>query len=197
MFQAYRALISTTFILLGSPGPAPLALAATGAGFGVRAGLPFLAGILCGLAVAITGVTFGLAALFNAFPGIKLICQLIGAAYVCYIAYKVANAPVATAQSAASAPSFRDGFILNLINPKVYVVFVAIYAQFLLPYENTFWAHMITGITCFLVAVVVDYLWLGLGGSLKRVFSHPSWTRIIRLLFAFMMIVAVAMTFFI
>lgn len=57
MLESIVSLIAATGLLLGSPGPAPLALAATGATFGIRRGAPFLAGILLGLSVAIIGAS--------------------------------------------------------------------------------------------------------------------------------------------
>lgn len=196
LLESFIVLITTTVLLLGSPGPAPLALAATGATFGVKRGFPFLAGILSGLSVAIIGATAGLAALFSQFPNFRIVCQLIGAAYILYIAYKIASAPVVTVQGSQAAPSFRDGFILNLLNPKAYAAFLAIFSQFLLPFTDTHIAYVVTGITCFVVATVVDILWLMFGGALKPVFSKPKQARAIRILFAILMVVAVVHVLF-
>jgi len=46
MTESVLALIIATSVLLGSPGPAPLALAATSATFGIKNSLPFYFGIL-------------------------------------------------------------------------------------------------------------------------------------------------------
>ncbi|WP_260865169.1 LysE family translocator [Shewanella sp. KCT] len=140
MLESLVSLIAATGLLLGSPGPAPLALAATGATFGIRRGAPFLAGILLGLSVAIIGASAGLAALFSNFPDLRLTFQLLGGAYIAFIAYKIASAPCTQLDNAQQAPSFKDGFILNLLNPKAYAAFLAIFSQFLLPLETRPWA---------------------------------------------------------
>lgn len=85
MLESLISLVVATALLLGSPGPAPLALAATGATYGVKKGAPFLVGILSGLAVAIVGATVGIAALFNAFPSVKVTVQVMGALYIIYV----------------------------------------------------------------------------------------------------------------
>jgi len=66
MLEALFSLVSVSFLLLGSPGPAPIALAASGATFGVRESVPFLTGILAGLLVAIftAAVGLGMSSLF-------------------------------------------------------------------------------------------------------------------------------------
>lgn len=187
--EAYISLISATALLLGSPGPAPLALAATGATYGVKRGVPFLFGILVGLSFAIVGATAGLATLFLSFPELKLVCQIIGASYIAYIALKIATAPIISSITSPSAPRFKDGFILNLLNPKAYAAFLAIFSQFLLADSVT--GYVLTGITCLLVATVVDAIWLGFGGILRPVFSEPKQARVIRVVFALLMLIAV------
>ncbi|GGD77888.1 LysE family translocator [Lacimicrobium alkaliphilum] len=191
MLEPLLSLVIATGLLLGSPGPAPLALAATGAIYGVKRGTPFLLGILSGLSFAIIGATAGLAALFASFPNIKTTFQLLGAVYIAYLACKIASAPVVASNAFQSAPGFKDGFILNLLNPKAYAAFLAIFSQFLLPFEDSAVGYIITGITCLLVATVVDALWLCLGGILKPVFSHPIQARVIRIAFALLMLGAV------
>lgn len=116
--ESLFSLIIATALLLGSPGPATLALAATGATFGIKTGSRFLAGILIGLCIVILGAGLGLSALFTAFPSVRLSMQVIGGLYILYIAYKIATAPLLNAHEArqSNAPTLLDGFILNLLN---------------------------------------------------------------------------------
>lgn len=194
--EALITLITTTALLLGSPGPAPLALAATSAAFGTKEGIPFLLGILSGLAVAIFCASIGLATLFVTFPTMKLICQIVGTGYILFVAYKIATAPTNITETAVSPPSFKDGFILNLLNPKAYAAFLAIFSQFLLPLASTNLSYLATGVICLLVAALVDMLWLFFGGLLRPIFAEPKQARIIRILFALLMIIAVAFALF-
>ncbi|MBM7071586.1 LysE family translocator [Shewanella sp. 202IG2-18] len=131
MLEAWVSLVFTALMLLGSPGPACLALAAVGATSGVKKGIPFLLGILSGLSIVITLTAFGLAALFEHYPYAKLICESIGALYILYLAYKMASAPALSNDNDIDAPVFKEGFILNLLNPKIYASFLAVFAQFL------------------------------------------------------------------
>ncbi|WP_445359297.1 LysE family translocator [Microbulbifer sp. ANSA005] len=197
MLEALFSLIAATALLLGSPGPAPLALAASGATFGVRKSGSFLIGILLGLSVAIVGATAGIAALLAAWPEARLAVQLCGALYIGYIAIKIATAPVLEQGASAEAqpPSLLDGFIFNLLNPKAYAAFLAIFSQFLLPIEESGLSYLATGLVCLLVATAVDFIWLCLGGSLRPVFHKPRQARIIRVCFAVLMVAAVLAVF--
>jgi threonine/homoserine/homoserine lactone efflux protein len=190
VFESLVSLVGATTLLLGSPGPATLALAATGASYGVKRGTPFLIGILTGLAAAIIGAAAGLAALFTAFPASKLSLQIAGSAYIIYLAIKVASAPVFTEndQAMGSAPLFRDGFIINLLNPKAYAAFLAIFSQFLLPFPGTLAAYASTGFVCILVGTVVDVIWLCFGSMLSPLFRKPAHARVLRITFALLMV---------
>jgi len=196
LIESFLSLITATALLLGSPGPAPLALAATGATYGVKKGVPFLLGILLGLSCAIVGATAGLSVLFTSFPAVRVACQFIGAAYILFIAFKIATAPIVTNDASTSAPKFKDGFILNLLNPKAYAAFLAIFSQFLLPFSQPSIGYIVTGITCLLVATVVDVIWLGFGAMLRPIFSHPKQARTIRIIFALLMVGAVIFALF-
>jgi len=196
MVDALITLISVVALLLGSPGPAPLALAAVGASFGVKKGIPFLLGILSGLTVVIIGATLGLSALFSLYPSARTVVQIIGGLYILYVAIKVATAPVVSTEGAhTTTPSFIDGFIFNLLNPKAYAAFLSIFSQFLLPIENQFSAFLFTSVTCILVAAFVDSIWLMLGGAIKPVFKKPLQARLLRIVFAVLMVMAVGWTF--
>ena len=88
-------------------------------------------GLLARLRIAIFCAMVGLASVFSELP---LGFQVFGALYICYLEWKIATAPVLDIQSArpGDSPGFRDGFILNLINPKAYAAFLSFFSQFLL-----------------------------------------------------------------
>lgn len=195
MTESLLTLISVVALLLGSPGPAPLALAGVGASFGVMRGLAFLFGILSALVVVIICAALGLSALLSVYPAAKLLVQIIGGLYILYVAYKIAVAPVVgDAASQERPPSFIDGFILNLLNPKAYAVFFAIFSQFTLPLESDSLALFVTGLVCIVIATVVDGAWLMLGGVLRPIFKAPLQARVLRISFSMLMVVAVAWT---
>lgn len=197
MTEAIISLITATALLLGSPGPATLGLAGVGATFGVRGGIHFLNGILAGLCVVILGATLGLAALFTAFPGARIVVQVVGGLYICYIAIKIATAPHIPESDATSQsrPRFIDGFMLNLLNPKAYAAFLALFSQFLLPMSSASGAFIATSAICFVVAVVVDTIWLSFGGLIRPLFKHPRQARFVRVMFAVLMVGAVIWAF--
>lgn len=179
-------------MLLGSPGPATLSLAAVGATAGVEKGLPYLAGILVGLACAMTGAIVGVAAIFVQWPQARTIVQILGALYLTYIAYRIAFAPITSGENEgeSSAPGFKDGVVLNILNPKLYAGFFVLFSQFLLPLQNTAAQYLTTAAVMFVIGIVVDSIWLGIGSTIQALFAHPRYARSVRVLFGLSIIVA-------
>ncbi len=196
MIEAIVTLTLATGVLLGSPGPATLSLAAVGATFGVRYGLPYLTGILTGLFCAMLGAVFGVAAVFTQWPQAEWIVQLLGATYLMYVAYRIATAPVLTNGDIKQhkAPGLRDGFILNLLNPKAYAAFFVLFSQFLLPLEELSAQYLATSLIVFAVAVFVDSIWLAIGSGIRSIFANPRSARVTRILFALSIVIATLWT---
>jgi len=197
VLEAITSLLIATTLLLGSPGPVPLALAASSGAFGVRQSIPFLIGVLSGLAVAISLGSAGILALFAAYPGSRLVVGILGALYICYVAFKIASAPILSAQEKRDglAPTFRDGFMLNLLNPKAYAAFVALFSKFMLPLSSDLTSAAATALVIFCVAIAVDGVWLALGKVLTPVFESANYGRPIRVGFGLMMVIAVFLAF--
>lgn len=196
MIEGIVVLAIATSVLLGSPGPATLSLAAVGATYGVSKGAPYLFGILMGLLLAMVGAVFGVAAVFDRWPAAKWIIQLLGAAYLFYVAYKIATAPalLGDEKTTHGVPRFRDGLILNLLNPKAYAAFFVLFSQFLVPIANIPTQYFLTAIVCFAIAVIVDSIWLLLGSVIRPLFSTPRSARIVRMFFAATIVVATIWT---
>ena len=192
MTEALIALSIAASVLLGSPGPATLSLAAVGATAGVAKGLPYLAGILVGLACAMAGAVVGVAAIFVQWPQAKLVVQILGAIYLAYIAYRIAFAPIIDADNdgESTTPGFKEGVVLNILNPKLYAGFFVLFSQFLLPLPNAAAQYATTAAVMFVIGIVVDSIWLGIGSTIQALFAHPRYARGVRVLFGLSIIVA-------
>jgi threonine/homoserine/homoserine lactone efflux protein len=110
---------------------------------GVRAGLAAAAGIGAGCAVHALAAAFGLAALMAASAAaFNALIKWVGAAYLLWLAAgmlrtALARGPAATSMpaTAAAPPSpwavMRQGFLTNVLNPKVALFSLALLPQFI------------------------------------------------------------------
>jgi len=197
MIESVLALVVATSLLLGSPGPAPLALAATSATFGIKNSLPFYFGILMGLCIVIIGAILGLSVILSNYPNISLLIKIFGAGYLVFIAYKIGTAPVIQegGNSNSNCPTMIDGFIFNILNPKAYAAFFAIFSQFMIILPSMSASYMLTAVISFALAVIIDFVWVLLGSTLKHYFETEKSARIIRVGFSVLILLLVLLGF--
>jgi threonine/homoserine/homoserine lactone efflux protein len=121
-----------------SPGPDTVLIVSRSASQGWRAGLVAVAGIGTGVCLHIVAAALGVSALLATSATAFTLVKLAGAAYLLYLGAKMllAKRPehgvVAQQVSAASFRNiFLQGFVTNVLNPKVALFFLAFVPQFI------------------------------------------------------------------
>lgn len=176
--------------LLASPGPATVALAASGASFGLRRSLNFYFGIVAGLVPAIALVAGGVFVALRTVPVVSSVLFVVSVAYILYLAVKIASAPPLSDTGKVASPGFPSGFILGVTNVKAYAVFAALFGGFALGISDQ-WDVLIKAAICMIVIIVFDFLWLATGSNLRHFFTNPVLSRIVNVGLAALMLVMV------
>ncbi len=118
------------FAAVATPGPGIAALVARVLGHGLVGVAPFIAGYVVGDMIWLIVAATGLAVLANAVAGLFLALKYAGAAYLLYLAWRMATGPVAAGDRAPAASrgwrAFFGSLSLTLGNPKVMVFFLSI-----------------------------------------------------------------------
>lgn len=114
-----------------TPGPNMGWLALLSASEGRRAGFAATAGIGLGLAIIAAASALGLAQLAQASPVIFNLLRYAGAAFLLWLAWEAWGeqrevSPSAFHKNGSAARHFRRGLIINLLNPKAALFFIAI-----------------------------------------------------------------------
>ena len=107
---------------VATPGPANMALMATGARFGFRASLSFVAGVALGKQLIIWPIGFGLMSLAASAPWAFEILKYASMAYIFWLAWKGANLRLSVADAGAKAPGFFAGLWVHPLNPKAWAI---------------------------------------------------------------------------
>ena len=188
-------LILAATVVMGSPGPATISVTAVAAAFGMRRSLPYLCGIIIGTIVVLLAVATGIVAMLLSVPRIAPVLIAASAAYILYLAYRIATAPPLAKQNAdAAAPSLAGGFALAVANPKAYVAIAAVFAGTTLADTPTPDALLKTAVLALMI-VVIHVAWLLAGTSFSRVFYDPVRARIANMVFAATLVVTAVIAF--
>ncbi|NDA18530.1 MAG: LysE family translocator, partial [Alphaproteobacteria bacterium] len=126
------------FLLIITPGPGVLSLAGVGAAFGWRQGIQYLAGLFIGTNIVCLAVISGLAAIVLADPIVRTILLAVSAAYLAYLAFRIAFAGAKIAFISMSTPGLMAGLTLQFINPKAYAVNTTLFSGFAFYPESLF-----------------------------------------------------------
>ncbi len=181
------------FALAGSPGPATLSLAATGAAFGARRGLGYMAGIVIGMVVVMCIIATGVTGMMLAIPGATPVVASLAGAYIVYLAYRIATAPpLAENTDQHRQPSFVGGVFLSLVNPKGYAAMAALFSGFVLVGERLHLDAALKIVILLAIIIAVDVAWLFVGAALTRLFREPGINRAINVTFAVLLVASVA-----
>lgn len=179
--------------LAGSPGPATLSLAATGAAFGARQGLVYAAGITSGMAAVIAITASGMVGVLMALPGVAPMVTVAAAGYFLYLACRIATAPpLSEASERGERPSFAAGALLSLVNPKGYAAMAALFSGFVLLRGRVAADALAKAAVLMAIIAAVNLLWLVTGAALTGCFRRPRMNRIINIFFAILLIASVA-----
>jgi threonine/homoserine/homoserine lactone efflux protein len=122
-------------VLLLTPGPAVLYIVARSLAEGPRAGLVSALGVHAGTIVHVTAAAAGVSAVLAASATAFTVVKYAGASYLVYLGVRRLLDPrrLVAAEAGAAPPlrrAFLDGVVVNVLNPKTALFFLAFLPQF-------------------------------------------------------------------
>lgn len=132
------AFAAATAIFAYFPGPALLYTAAQTLARGRRAGFMAAFGIHLGCYAHVFAAAFGLSAVFRHVPELYAAMKIVGAIYLVWLGIDMlrSRAPAATPETVApksARRAFVESIVVELLNPKVAIFFIAFLPQFVDP----------------------------------------------------------------
>lgn len=175
MLEQLIPFFTATILLTLAPGPDIIYVLVQGMVNGKKHAIITALGLVSGVIVHTTLVAFGVSAIIKQSESIFLIIKCFGAAYLFYLAYKVFKSDPNIAFSTEGIQQkslfalYRQGFIMNVLNPKVTIFFLALLPGFLWePEGNTVIQFYILGLLFMLQGFLIFVLVAILAGSISR-----------------------------
>ncbi|GEC28918.1 MULTISPECIES: LysE family translocator [Pseudonocardia] len=142
-------------LLVLVPGPAVTLIMKNAALHGARHALRTAWGIFCADLVWASASIFGLTAVLVASGPAFLVVKLAGAAYLIYLGIRLLfwrsddgkHDSGSTEATGSTRPSFREGFICDMANPKTVLVYASIIPQFVQAGPNAVLQVAVLGVT--------------------------------------------------
>jgi len=158
--------------LLLVPGPAVLYIVAQSVGQGRRVGLASVAGIHLGTLVHVAAAAVGLSALIVASATAFSIVKYAGAAYLVYLGVRrlLERTPVEFEHRREPLRrAFARGVVVNVLNPKTALFFLAFLPQFVDPDRGAVWPQVVAlGLVFVVLGLASDSLYAFAAGFFGR-----------------------------
>lgn len=176
-------LLTYSFVMSSTPGPNNLLLTASGANFGYRRSLPHILGIGAGHGVQICITCLGLGALFARYPLLHTGLQVLGAAYLVFLAWKLTGSAVGRAELPRPL-SFAQAAGFQFVNPKNWIKSVTVASVFMPPGLSPGAGALVV----VLVTVAINFpcvsMWTLFGVAIRRLLTDPRKQRAFNVIMA-------------
>lgn len=167
-------------VLLVTPGPAVLYIVARSIDQGRGAGLVSVAGVHVGTLVHVAAAAGGLSALLAASAAAFTTLKYLGGAYLIYLGVRrMMTRPAAVdVERVPGRPlqrAFVDGVVVNVLNPKTALFFLAFLPQFVDPSRGSIGGQVLSlGVLFVALGLVTDGCYAVTAGSAARwLRRHP------------------------
>ena len=161
MIETLISFSIATLALAIAPGPDNIYVLTQSLVNGTKSGIATTAGLISGCIVHTTLLAFGISAIITASENIFYGIKVLGACYLLYLAYKVYSSDE-TISLSENAPKksylelYKTGVIMNLLNPKVMIFFLAFFPGFLWDKDgNTISQFYILGISFMAISFLI------------------------------------------
>lgn len=158
-----------------TPGPNNMLLTASGARFGYRRTLPFIAGIVLGIISQLILSALGMGYLFQLFPIAQKILKIVGSAYILYLAVKIGMSPVKGIKDDKSVEEpmrMFQGALFQYLNPKAYIMTITAMSVYPLQGELYFKSSLFILLSFLIICPLSISIWAGFGSLLKKVMKE-------------------------
>ena len=167
MIEYFFPLLLLCVIQSGTPGPNNIMLTASGRNFGYFRSIPHMAGVVFGFLSLLIVLSLGLITIFNNFPFIQTLLQILGSLYLLYLSYRIYFSYNAEDQSRSKPITFMESSLFQYVNPKgvmMAVTTISIYTDF----KNFEFIDSFTN----------GMIWILIAFTISNIFAVLTWTTI-------------------
>lgn len=210
--QTLLSFLAASVLLTLAPGPDILFVATKSLARGARAGISVAAGLCSGVFFHTTLAAVGVSLILRRSPAAFTALKIAGTLYLLFLAFKAfRNRKTVPADDAEKGPQntpddagrfpalFRTGLLMNVLNPKVALFFLALLPQFVpadaeSPQLTMLGLGVVFALQAFAVFSVVSFCAGTLFASLRK---RPAFGETLNVLTALVLVAVAAALFFV
>ena len=175
MIEILTSFVLATSVLAISPGPDNIFVLTQSLVHGKKYGLAIVFGLISGCIVHTTFLAFGVSTIIKNSETLYFIIKLFGASYLIYLAFKVYKSDdqilidKKISERKNTLELFKQGFTMNVLNPKVTIFFLVFFPAFLFSDKlSNVIQFYILGLLFMLTSLIIFSIIVFLAGSISN-----------------------------
>jgi cysteine/O-acetylserine efflux protein len=163
-----------SYILISSftPGPSNISSASLAVIHGYRNTLRYQAGLAAGVFLLMFLSGWLSATIVTTFPSFEPIMRYIGAIYILYLAFGILKASYTFTEKDSKPLGFVHGFILQILNPKLFVYAFTLFSAFLATMTRNLTVLLLVVTVLAMVAFCAASTWALFGTAIRTHLQH-------------------------
>ena len=164
-----------------TPGPGNILALNTVTNYGYKKGRPLYWGIFAGYYVVQVICAVFVFGVSTFLPDLLGIMKYIGAAYILWLAVRIALSKPTTGTVEKSA-SFLKGFLLQFVNVKIYLFGITALTGYVTEYSASLWVLLLFELIIATIGTTATLTWIGMGVLIQR--AYQKYYRVINIILA-------------
>lgn len=174
------------FVTAYTPGANNLLSMSNAARLGFRKSFRFNLGITMGFLIVMSVCTIFSSTLYSVLPKVKIFMQILGAAYMLYLAWKVWKSSSDFEVESGKESSFLAGMVLQFMNPKIYIYAITAMSLYILPVFHSVVALIGFTLVLTVIGASGSYVWALFGSAFCKFFAQH--TKTVNLVMALLLV---------
>lgn len=152
-----------------TPGPGNILALNTMVRYGWKKGKNLILGIGIGYATVQLICTIAVYGLNEHLTPALAVIKYVGAAYLVWLAIHIIRSQPETNSNHKNA-TFKTGFLMQLINVKIYFYIMTLLTAYIVPYYSTLALMLIAGIFVVIIGCAATMMWSFLGLKMQKIY---------------------------
>lgn len=181
------------FVTSITPGPNNYLLFSYGKNYGFKDSSKLMAGIFLGFFVLLYASGYGIAEILTKNPTVGLALKIISSIWLFYLAIVLSKLSSDISVDSNSKIGFYQGFFMQFVNPKAWIMAITGASAFLPHYDNMHISVFVFAITFGIVGIPCMISWISFGDLISKLIKSEKANRILGLVLFALMIISIIM----
>ena len=174
----------TTF----TPGPNTISSAAMGISHGFNKSWNYRLGIVSGFFLIMLGCAFLSGGLLTRFPEVQKYLSFVGALYILWLAIHIVKAEYSFNEDEQKLLGYRNGILLQLLNPKVIVYGLTIYSVYLSSLRSNPVLLPLSALGLAFISLCAVSSWALFGSGIRTVMKNEKFRKGVNIVLALLLV---------